>query len=117
MNIQVSEWVVESGEHQDKKYINYLNVSLLLLIDKKMLMFHFSVANWTPKLNNQSFVESELAKAFKMWSDYSRLEFVKSDDYYGSDIVIAFGRYSHGDSYPFDGPGHNGAKAFIKSYL
>ena len=78
---------------------------------------NFSVANWTPKLNNQSFVESELAKAFKMWSDYSRLEFVKSDDYYGSDIVIAFGRYSHGDSYPFDGPGHNEAKAFIKSYL
>ena len=75
------------------------------------------MANWTPKLNNQSFVESELAKAFKMWSDYSRLEFVKSDDYYGSDIVIAFGRYSHGDSYPFDGPGHNEAKVFIKSYL
>ena len=95
MNIQVSEWVVRSGD-QD---------------------MNFSVANWTPKLNNQSFVESELAKAFKMWSDYSRLEFVKSDDYYGSDIVIAFGRYSHGDSYPFDGPGHNGAKAFIKSYL
>ena len=80
-------------------------------------MFHFSVANWTPKLNNQSFVESELSKAFKMWSDYSRLEFVKSDDYYGSDIVIAFGRYSHGDSYPFDGPGHSEAKVFIKSYL
>ena len=75
------------------------------------------MANWTPKLNNQSFVESELSKAFKMWSDYSRLEFVQSDDYYGSDIVIAFGRYSHGDSYPFDGPGHNEAKAFIKSYL
>ena len=75
------------------------------------------MANWTPKLNNQSFVESELAKAFKMWSDYSRLEFVKSDDYYGSDIVIAFGRYSHGDSYPFDGPGHNEAKAKIQKRM
>lgn len=48
---------------------------------------------------------SELAKAFQVWSDYSQLEFEVSDDYYGSDIVIAFGRYSHGDSYPFDGPG------------
>ena len=72
----------------------------------------FSLANWTPKLGNQSYVESELAKAFQVWSDYSRLEFNQSDDYYGSDIVIAFGRYSHGDPYPFDGPGLTLAHAY-----
>ena len=53
-----------------------------------------------------------MAKAFKVWSDYSRLEFIKSDDYYGSDIIIAFGRYAHGDSYPFDGPGFTLAHAY-----
>ncbi len=44
-----------------------------------------------------TFVEHELARAFQMWSDYSRLEFVKSNDYQASDIVIFFGRYNHGD--------------------
>ena len=53
-----------------------------------------------------------MEKAFKVWADYSRLEFIKSDDYYGSDIIIAFGRYAHGDSYPFDGPGFTLAHAY-----
>ena len=64
-----------------------------------------SVANWTPKLENVTFVTKELKRAFKVWSDYSGLDFIESDDYYGSDIIIAFGRYAHGDSFPFDGPG------------
>ena len=76
------------------------------------ISLHSSVANWTPKLNNQSFIETEMTKAFKVWSDYSRLEFIKSDDYYGSDIIISFGRYAHGDSYPFDGPGFTLAHAY-----
>ena len=74
--------------------------------------FFFSLANWTPKLHNESFVRSELSRAFKIWSDYSRLEFSSSDDYYQSDIIIAFGRYSHGDNYPFDGPGFVLAHAY-----
>ena len=53
-----------------------------------------------------------MEKAFKVWADYSRLEFIKSDDYYGSDIIIAFGRYAHGDSYPFDGPRFTLARAY-----
>ena len=70
------------------------------------------MANWTPKLHNESFVRSELSRAFKIWSDYSRLEFSSSDDYYQSDIIIAFGRYNHGDNYPFDGPGFVLAHAY-----
>ena len=54
----------------------------------------------------------ELKRAFKLWSDYSRLEFLESDDYYNSDIIIAFGRYNHGDMFPFDGPGFVLAHAY-----
>lgn len=64
-----------------------------------------SVANWTPKLEKKEFVERELRRAFNAWSDYSRLKFIKSEDYYNSDIIISFGSYQHGDSQPFDGPG------------
>ena len=65
----------------------------------------YFVANWTPKLKNEKFVKSELKRAFQMWADYSGLEFTLSDDYYRSDIIILFGRFHHGDSFPFDGPG------------
>ena len=64
----------------------------------------YFVANWTPKIN-ETLVKSELKRAFQMWADYSGLEFNLSEDYYTSDIIILFGRYHHGDSFPFDGPG------------
>ena len=53
----------------------------------------YFVANWTPKLQNETFVKSELKRAFQMWADYSGLEFSLSNDYYNSDIIILFGRY------------------------
>jgi len=65
----------------------------------------YNLSNWTPKLGSKDFVASELDKAFQSWAHYANLKFKSTDDYYKADIKIAFGRYSHGDYYPFDGPG------------
>ncbi|XP_023320587.1 matrix metalloproteinase-2 isoform X2 [Eurytemora carolleeae] len=70
---------------------------------KRTISYHLS--NWTPKLGSEQFVKQELRRAFQTWAPYSRLNFIESADYYKSDIRVAFGRYSHGDYYPFDGPG------------
>lgn len=77
---------------------------------KRKLTWH--LANWTNKLWNGSIVATELVRAFNVWSTYSRLEFVHTEDYYNADMVVAFGRYSHGDYFPFDGPGYILAHAY-----
>ena len=68
-----------------------------------------SIENWTHKLGNKTHVEAELKKAFAAWSRHSGLRFVRAEgDGLGAsrgDISVAFGRYAHGDNYPFDGPG------------
>ena len=56
-----------------------------------------SLTNWTHKLGSKEFVEKELARAFKSWSPYAKLNFVPIDDYHTADIRVMFGRYSHGD--------------------
>jgi len=65
----------------------------------------YNLTNWTPKLGSREFVEKELARAFASWSPYAKIKFVPVDDYHSADIRILFGRYNHGDYYPFDGPG------------
>lgn len=47
-----------------------------------------------------------------MWADYSRLRFNRTESSDRADIVIYFGRYHHGDNYPFDGPGFVLAHAY-----
>ena len=59
--------------------------------------FCSSLSNWTPKLGSKEFVASELEKAFQSWAAYAKLEFVAIDDYHKADIIVAFGRYAHGD--------------------
>ncbi len=66
-------------------------------IKSNLLLSIFRVANWTPKLGNESFVKSELDRAFGVWSDYSRLKFRRIENQPTADIVILFGRYQHGD--------------------
>lgn len=65
----------------------------------------YHLANWSSKLWNETFVQGELDRAFAAWADYANLKFVPISDYHSADIVVSFGRYSHGDYYPFDGPG------------
>ncbi|XP_028394111.1 matrilysin-like [Dendronephthya gigantea] len=59
-------------------------------------------------------VEEIVAEAFTFWSRVSGLTFSKSATN-SADINILFGRYNHGDYYPFDGPGGTLAHAFFPS--
>ncbi|XP_033231407.1 matrix metalloproteinase-2-like isoform X2 [Belonocnema kinseyi] len=72
---------------------------------------HFSIANWSPKLKERAVID-EMQRAFDAWSDYSRLNF-RSVTNPNADIIISFGQGSHGDGYPFDGPGNILAHAFF----
>ena len=58
------------------------------------------MANWSPKLGSEAATLRELEKAFKVWSDYGQLKFVRvgSPD---ADIVVLFGNGYHGDRFSF----------------
>lgn len=59
-----------------------------------------SVSN-IPSVRNvgKANVTQLLRMAFKAWSDYSRLTFSETKDHGKADIVVAFGRFHHGDMY------------------
>ncbi|XP_054168178.1 collagenase 3-like [Oppia nitens] len=71
----------------------------------------WSVRDWSPGLDPQ-FVMEQFRKAFKVWSDASRLTFTETRRA-DADIVISFYKGSHGDVYPFDGPGFVLGHAFF----
>ncbi|XP_067856787.1 zinc finger protein 335-like [Heptranchias perlo] len=61
----------------------------------------YRVMSYTPDLE-PSVVDDAFARAFKVWSDITPLNFTRI--YSGeADIMIKFGREWHGDAYPFDG--------------
>lgn len=72
----------------------FLYKSLLRLL--KLSRVLKSLANWTPKIGDEETTLHQLQRAFKVWSDYAHLKFVRvpTPD---ADIVILFGRGYHGD--------------------
>lgn len=71
----------------------------------------FFIANWSGKLSEE-IVAKYITLGLETWGRYANLQFkrVNSPE---ADIIVAFGRGYHGDSYPFDGPGNILAHAFF----
>ncbi|KAK7904242.1 hypothetical protein WMY93_016849 [Mugilogobius chulae] len=73
----------------------------------------YRIENYTPDMTKAE-VDSSIEKALQVWSKVTPLRFTRI--YSGTaDIMISFGRYSHGDYYPFDGPDGTLAHAFAPS--
>nr|XP_057943363.1 collagenase 3-like [Doryrhamphus excisus] len=70
----------------------------------------YRIENYTPDMS-QSEVDDSIKKALDVWARVTPLRFTRI--YSGTaDIMISFGRRSHGDYYPFDGPDGTLAHAF-----
>ncbi|KAE8607947.1 hypothetical protein XENTR_v10011337 [Xenopus tropicalis] len=67
--------------------------------DKNQLTYR--IIGYTTDLDSET-VDDAFARAFKVWSDVTPLEFTRIHDG-EADIMINFGRWEHGDGYPFDG--------------
>ncbi|XP_068577300.1 collagenase 3-like [Cebidichthys violaceus] len=70
----------------------------------------YRIENYTPDMS-VSEVDDSIEKALQVWAKVTPLRFTRiySDT---ADIMISFGRRSHGDYYPFDGPDGTLAHAF-----
>uniref|UniRef100_A0A671W9N3 interstitial collagenase n=1 Tax=Sparus aurata TaxID=8175 RepID=A0A671W9N3_SPAAU len=70
----------------------------------------YRIENYTPDMSVAE-VDDSIEKALQVWAKVTPLRFTRiySDT---ADIMISFGRLSHGDSYPFDGPDGTLAHAF-----
>ncbi|XP_068086488.1 matrix metalloproteinase-24-like [Anabrus simplex] len=66
-----------------------------------------------PSYMQPSIVQSEIARAFKVWSDHVDLTFSPVPYGYKADIVIMFASGEHGDGNPFDGRGGTLAHAYF----
>ncbi|XP_042355633.1 collagenase 3-like [Plectropomus leopardus] len=70
----------------------------------------YRIENYTPDMS-VSEVDDSIEKALQVWAKVTPLRFTRI--YSGTaDIMISFGRQSHGDYYPFDGPDGTLAHAF-----
>ncbi|XP_033954495.1 collagenase 3-like [Pseudochaenichthys georgianus] len=73
----------------------------------------YRIENYTPDMS-ESEVDDSIERALQVWAKVTPLRFTRI--YSGTaDIMISFGRQSHGDYYPFDGPGGTLAHAFAPS--
>ncbi|XP_076875369.1 collagenase 3-like [Brachyhypopomus gauderio] len=73
----------------------------------------YRIENYTPDMT-QAEVDDSIQRALQVWAHVTPLKFTRI--YSGTaDIMISFGRGSHGDFYPFDGPGGTLAHAFAPS--
>uniref|UniRef100_A0A3B3ZZ13 interstitial collagenase n=1 Tax=Periophthalmus magnuspinnatus TaxID=409849 RepID=A0A3B3ZZ13_9GOBI len=73
----------------------------------------YRIENYTPDMTRAQ-VDDSIEKALQVWAKVTPLRFTRL--YSGTaDIMISFGRYSHGDYYPFDGPDGTLAHAFAPS--
>ncbi|XP_042288128.1 collagenase 3-like [Thunnus maccoyii] len=73
----------------------------------------YRIENYTPDMS-VSEVDDSMEKALQVWAKVTPLRFTRI--YSGiADIMISFGRQSHGDYYPFDGPQGTLAHAFAPS--
>ncbi|NXJ76389.1 MMP2 collagenase, partial [Trogon melanurus] len=61
----------------------------------------YRIIGYTPDLDPET-VDDAFARAFQVWSDVTPLRFNRINDG-EADIMINFGRWEHGDGYPFDG--------------
>ncbi|KAI2578536.1 MMP2 isoform 7, partial [Pan troglodytes] len=67
--------------------------------DKNQITYR--IIGYTPDLDPET-VDDAFARAFQVWSDVTPLRFSRIHDG-EADIMINFGRWEHGDGYPFDG--------------
>ncbi|XP_076606562.1 collagenase 3a [Chaetodon auriga] len=70
----------------------------------------YRIENYTPDMSVAE-IDDSIEKALQVWAKVTPLRFTRI--YSGTaDIMISFGRQSHGDYYPFDGPDGTLAHAF-----
>ncbi|KAM3602210.1 uncharacterized protein V6R79_026297 [Siganus canaliculatus] len=73
----------------------------------------YRIENYTPDMSRAE-VDNSISRALEVWAKVTPLRF--SRIYSGvADIMISFGRRTHGDFYPFDGPDGTLAHAFAPS--
>ncbi len=65
-----------------------------------------------PSNLNRNDAYTSIQQAFQLWSDVTPITFTEEVAGY-ADIYLKFGRYEHGDFYPFDGRGGTLAHAFL----
>ncbi|MBN3290662.1 MMP2 collagenase, partial [Polypterus senegalus] len=74
----------------------------------------YRILGHTPDLA-EDVVDDAFARAFQVWSDVTPLKFSRIMDG-EADIMINFGRWEHGDGYPFDGKDGLLAHAFAPGH-
>lgn len=75
----------------------------------------YRVSKYPSRIKDKTRVDKEIARAFKIWSDVTTLNFEERRRGRVS-IDISFENGEHGDGDPFDGPGKTLAHAFFPQY-